>query len=90
MIIFDPLGDIYSCWDVVGQREYRVGHYMPDFVLEDTFADKWFDSRVSKFSCIKCKYVLFAVEDVWQTPYEQPEIYNQVHAMIILVCSMPK
>ena len=59
MIIFDPLGDIYSCWDVVGQREYRVGHYMPDFVLEDTFADKWFDSRVSKFSCIKCKYVLF-------------------------------
>lgn len=59
MIIFDPLGDIYSCWDVVGQRENRVGRYIPDFKLEDTFADKWFDARVSKYSCIKCKYVLF-------------------------------
>lgn len=59
MIIFDPLGDIYSCWDVVGQRELRVGRYIPNFELEDAFANKWFNARVSKHSCVNCKYVLF-------------------------------
>ena len=32
---------------------------MPDIVMDDTFENKRIDSRVSKFSCIKCKYVLF-------------------------------
>lgn len=58
-IIFDPLGDIYSCWDVVGQREHRVGRYIPNFILENEFADKWFNSRVSEHKCVNCKYVFF-------------------------------
>ena len=58
-LIFDPLGDIYSCWDVVGNRDYRVGQYVPEFNLEDGMADKWFNSRVSEYKCAKCKYVFF-------------------------------
>lgn len=58
-LIFDPLGDVYSCWDVVGQRDYRVGRYIPDFELEDRFADRWFNSKIGECNCIKCKYVLF-------------------------------
>ena len=58
-IIFDPLGDIYSCWDVVWQKEQRVGRYMPDFVLENGAADRWFNSRVSEQKCVNCKYVFF-------------------------------
>lgn len=59
IIIFDPLGDIYSCWDVVGQREQRVGRYIPEFTIENELADKWFDSRVSEQKCVNCKYVFF-------------------------------
>lgn len=58
-IIFDPLGDIYSCWDVVGQKEQRVGRYIPNFILEEGFADKWFNSRISEHKCLNCKYVFF-------------------------------
>lgn len=58
-LIFDPLGDVYSCWDVVGDRRYRVGHYIPEFCLEDGLADKWFNSRISNHNCAKCKYVFF-------------------------------
>lgn len=58
-LIFDPLGDIYSCWDVVGDRNNRVGQYIPEFKLEEDLADKWFNSRVSEYKCAKCKYVFF-------------------------------
>ena len=58
-LIFDPFGDIYSCWDVVGQREQRVGYYIPNFTLEKELADKWFNSRISEHKCANCKYVFF-------------------------------
>lgn len=58
-IIFDPMGDVYSCWDVVGQRQYRVGKYFPKFELEDDLSNKWFNSRVSEYKCAYCKYVFF-------------------------------
>lgn len=59
MIIFDPLGDVYSCWDVVGIREQRVGRYMPEFELDEELSKRWFDVRISEYKCVKCKYVLF-------------------------------
>ncbi len=58
-LIFDPFGDVYSCWDIVGNTNYRVGRYVPEFKLEDGLADKWFNSRISKYKCASCKYVFF-------------------------------
>ena len=58
-IIFDPFGDLYSCWDVVGLPEHRVGRYIPDFCIDDTKSIKWFGHRVSDTKCIQCKFVLF-------------------------------
>lgn len=59
MIIFDPLGDVYSCWDVVGIREQRVGRYIPEFELDKELSEKWFNVRISQTKCLHCKYVLF-------------------------------
>lgn len=58
-IIFDPMGDVYSCWDVVGQKQYRVGRYTPKFELEENLSNKWFNSRISEHKCVRCKYVFF-------------------------------
>lgn len=58
-LIFDPMGDVYSCWDVVGNRECRVGRYEPEFELDEQLSAKWFNSRVSKSKCARCRYVFF-------------------------------
>ncbi|PXV62479.1 uncharacterized protein CLV62_11919 [Dysgonomonas alginatilytica] len=58
-LIFDPVGDLYSCWDVVGQPEHKVGSYIPDLEISEEGYQKWFDDKISGYKCIKCKYVLF-------------------------------
>lgn len=57
-IIFDPSGDIYSCWEVVGIREHRIGHYEPDFQIYDESVDKWYNRNIGNTSCLKCQYNL--------------------------------
>lgn len=58
-IIFDPLGDLYSCWDVVGIPEYSIGKYMPTLEFDEIKFKKWFYSDLSEsFKCSNCKYVL--------------------------------
>jgi len=58
-IIFDPLGDLYSCWDVVGRSEYKIGRYVPDFRIDNGAVDKWYSKNFTDYKCIKCKYNLF-------------------------------
>ncbi len=58
-IIFDPMGDVYSCWDVVGNPKYKIGRYYPDFEIIDSASKKWFDTKVSGYKCGKCPYTLF-------------------------------
>jgi uncharacterized protein len=57
--IFDPFGDIYSCWDVVGRTEHKIGHYIPDFQIYPDAIEKWFYKNISNYKCVKCKYNLF-------------------------------
>lgn len=59
MIIFDPLGDIYSCWDVVGIRNMRIGKYLPEFKIDEELSKRWFNARLSETNCAMCKYVFF-------------------------------
>jgi len=57
-IIFDPLGDVYSCWEVVGISEHKIGHYVPDFLIYQEGIDKFFSRNIGNTSCLKCQYNL--------------------------------
>lgn len=58
-ILFDPVGHIYTCWDVVGNQEYKIGEYTSGVHLYGEQTEKWFNDKISDYKCIKCKYVLF-------------------------------
>jgi len=49
-LVFDANGDIYTCWEVVGKKEYRIG------TLNDGFFDtEWKLKETEKEECFKCK-----------------------------------
>lgn len=57
--VFDPFGDLYSCWEDVGQGEwYTLGRYHPIFELKPEPPDKrWGRSLLDIPQCIQCRYV---------------------------------
>ncbi len=58
--IFDPVGDIYSCWQSVGIENERVGRYFPVFNIDEASVGRWRDRCVSVMpDCPECKYALF-------------------------------
>lgn len=60
MVIFDPFGDLYTCWEVVGSDRYRVGTYSDIVRFDNPRLDEWYNRNVSKVtSCSKCKYSFF-------------------------------
>lgn len=54
--IFDPRGDIYTCWETVGEREERVGRFIPRLALDVGALSLW--QRRTTPKCLACKYVL--------------------------------
>lgn len=60
MFIFDPRGDLYTCWELVGQHEAKVGRYVPGLALDRTLLDQWQRRTVSNIPrCAECKYAMF-------------------------------
>ena len=61
MYLFDPFGDIYPCWEVVGHPEHRIGLYGPGFLELDPLAlHKWHHRSVVKIrACRPCPYLFF-------------------------------
>lgn len=58
-IIFDPLGNIYSCWDIVGKPSYKIGIFKDnELKVDQKLIKEWTEKRVSQHQCIKCKYNL--------------------------------
>jgi uncharacterized protein len=59
-LIFDPLGDIYSCWEDVGQTSLRVATYgTRGLVFEQASIESWlhrFPGSISQ--CAACPYAL--------------------------------
>ena len=56
--VFDPFGNIYSCLEVVGNKEKAIGSYIKD-VKWYAEKDKWFNRNVGNIvKCSKCKYAL--------------------------------
>ncbi len=57
MYIFDPLGNIYTCFDVVGNENLSVGKYYPDFKLNINRLKLWQEKSVFDMeNCKNCKY----------------------------------
>jgi uncharacterized protein len=56
--IFDPFGDIYGCWEDVGNVENMIGHYDP---VEWTEIKKlWHYQNIAVSpDCVRCKYAFF-------------------------------
>lgn len=56
--ILDPLGNIYSCLEVVGNKEEIIGHYTNNINWAKE-KNKWFNRNISTINkCSKCKYAL--------------------------------
>jgi uncharacterized protein len=56
--IFDPFGNMYCCWDKVGNKEYALGNYVKN-EFDETQKRIWRDRNVGTvLQCSKCKYAL--------------------------------
>jgi uncharacterized protein len=61
MYIFDPFGDIYACWEKMGDPQIRIGRVGSDgkFVLEGASLQKWRSRTVATNpTCESCAYAL--------------------------------
>lgn len=59
MLVFDPLGDVYSCWNLVGNREYRIGEWDKESIRYNEQYEKWNNRIVSNIAeCSDCEYAL--------------------------------
>ena len=61
MYVFDPLGDIYSCWEKTGNPAIRVASIAPDGSLDwvEKTQKMWRSRTVaSNPTCRKCRYAL--------------------------------
>ena len=60
MLILDPYGDLYTCWELVGMDRYKVGTYLDKVEFNDERLSEWYDRNISNVpSCGKCKYAFF-------------------------------
>lgn len=60
MIIFDPNGDLYNCWETVGNRNYAIGHYDESLCFDAAKYEMWVNTNVGNDpKCSKCKMALF-------------------------------
>jgi len=61
MYIFDPFGDIYSCWERTGDPKIRTGRVLPDGEVElreDQIATWHGRTVASNPVCRRCRYAL--------------------------------
>lgn len=57
-ICYDPLGDIYCCWEAVGLKEICVGQFYPELKFNPEY-EKWTNRMVVNLEkCRKCKFAL--------------------------------
>jgi uncharacterized protein len=58
--ILDPFGDIYSCWENVGNIEKIIGHYINDCIEWTDIRDLWHNQNITlSIDCVQCKYAFF-------------------------------
>ncbi len=60
MYLFDPLGDVYACWDKTGDKNLRVGVVTEDGKIVLNEVDRRWRSRTvaSNGTCKQCRFAL--------------------------------
>ncbi|MGC1119718.1 MAG: radical SAM protein [Candidatus Methanofastidiosia archaeon] len=54
MLMYDPLGDIYPCFEAVGHDSQKIGEYIPDLKFND-MVNQWQNRTVFTIpECLKC------------------------------------
>lgn len=58
--VLDPLGNIYPCWDTIGDKRNIIGHYTPQGVMwNNSILDVWQNTNVGQLKpCYRCRYAL--------------------------------
>ena len=55
--ILDCKSNIYKCWHGIGNNDYRVGVFYPNYSLDEEKIKTWFDRSVKVIpKCRNCKY----------------------------------
>lgn len=81
MYLFDPFGDIYPCWEVIGHAEHRIGVYGPGFFeLDEGAVRRWHDRSVVQIpSCRSCPYLFFCGGGCEAFAYRATGRFDQPH-----------
>jgi uncharacterized protein len=81
MYLFDPFGDIYPCWEVIGHPEHRIGLYGPGFLeLDPQAIHHWHHRSVVKIqTCRSCPYLFFCGGGCEAFAYRRTGKLNQAH-----------
>lgn len=60
MKVFDPFGDVYSCWNVVGNGNMAIGRVEGDKIIYNDNYHRWNNRTVVNIDeCSNCPYALF-------------------------------
>lgn len=60
MHLFDPLGDVFACWEVVGRPSERIGTYSSEGIAYNQRCVDWRQRSPADIpECTNCKYVMF-------------------------------
>lgn len=55
--VFSPFGEIYPCWEVVGNKKHQIGNLSNNIVLwNNEELNKWRSHNISSSTCKYCKY----------------------------------
>jgi uncharacterized protein len=58
-LVYDPLGDIYPCYEVVGNNQYTIGEYLPELEFNSAY-DEWRNRTVFTIpECRECSAAFF-------------------------------
>jgi len=81
MYLFDPFGDIYPCWEVIGHPEHRIGLYGPGFLeLDPQAIHQWHHRSVVKIpTCRSCPYLFFCGGGCEASAYRATGKLNEPH-----------
>lgn len=59
VLVYDPLGDIYPCYEAVGEEVHKIGEYMPVLQFNEQF-NQWRNRTVFTIpECRECNLAFF-------------------------------
>lgn len=77
--VFSPLGEIYPCWEVVGNPKHQIGKIVKEDILwKDNILKEWHSHNVGTTSCVHCKYALLCGGGCYATKSYQCKYFREL------------